>query len=176
MVAVCGGASLGARSTPSSSTSRAVRAHGGNQETSEHRRSRHGNLVINEGRRHRLPRPPSPPRGHLCLARPKKEPATPLVVLKHEHPDMPVDLDTGLKWSRDDYVREEMEHQRRALEEIVVRRRGREEGGVIVLDDNDEETPAQTARVRSGDPGQAAARTTRRTTTTTTPPSTSSSA
>ncbi|KAE8814043.1 Cysteine-rich receptor-like protein kinase 10 [Hordeum vulgare] len=106
------------------------------QETSERRRSRGGNLVINEGRRQ-----PSPPHGHLRLVRPKKEPVT-LMVVKQEHAEMAADLDSGLKWSRDDYVREEMERERRALEEIVPRCRGSEEGGVIVLPDSDEETPA----------------------------------
>ncbi|KAE8811993.1 putative WRKY transcription factor 35 [Hordeum vulgare] len=67
---------------------------------------------------------------------------------------MAADLDTGLKWSCDDYGWEEMERQRRALEEIAPRRRGREEGDVIVLDDSDEETLAWTAAVRSSNPRQ----------------------
>ncbi|KAE8786446.1 Cysteine-rich receptor-like protein kinase 10 [Hordeum vulgare] len=118
------------------------------EETSEHRRSHVGNLVIDEGCRQ-----PSPPHGHLRLVRTKKEPVMPLIV-KQEHAEMAADLDTDLKWSRDDYVREEMERQRQAPDEIVVRRHGCEEGGVLVLDDIDEETPTQTTPVRSGDPGQ----------------------
>ena len=51
---------------------------------------------------------------------------------------MAADLETGLKWARDDYVRDEMERQRRALKEIAARRRGRDEGGVVILDDSDE--------------------------------------
>ncbi|KAE8793922.1 hypothetical protein D1007_31359 [Hordeum vulgare] len=107
------------------------------QETLERRRSHGGNLVTNEGRRQ-----PSPPRGHLRLVRPKKESVTSLVV-KQEHAKMDVDLVTGMKWSRDDYVREEMERQRQrcALEEIVARRRDHKEDGVIVLSDDEEETP-----------------------------------
>ncbi|KAE8802393.1 Cysteine-rich receptor-like protein kinase 10 [Hordeum vulgare] len=94
----------------------------------------------------------SPPRGHLRLAKPKKEPTIPVV--KKKHVEMVADLDTGLKWSCDDYVREEMECQCRALEEIAERRRGRDEGGVIVLSDSDEEATAPTKPIRSGDPGQ----------------------
>ncbi|KAE8791293.1 hypothetical protein D1007_34287 [Hordeum vulgare] len=67
---------------------------------------------------------------------------------------MASDLDTGLNWSRDDYIWEEMELQRRALEEIAVRHRGRVEGGVIVLDGSNEDTQAQTAPIRSDEPGQ----------------------
>ncbi|KAE8821566.1 Cysteine-rich receptor-like protein kinase 10 [Hordeum vulgare] len=67
---------------------------------------------------------------------------------------MGTNLDTGLKWSCDDYVREEMERQRCALEEIVARRCDHKEGSVIVLDDDEEETPVQTAPIHSGDLGQ----------------------
>ncbi|KAE8797591.1 hypothetical protein D1007_27246 [Hordeum vulgare] len=64
------------------------------QETSEQRRNRGSNLIINEGHRQ-----PSPSCGHLRLVKPKKEkgPATPLVAFKQEHIEMAVDLDTGLK-------------------------------------------------------------------------------
>ncbi|KAE8778194.1 hypothetical protein D1007_48899 [Hordeum vulgare] len=51
----------------------------------------------------------------------------------------------------DDYVREEMERRRRALEEIAARLRTREEGGVVIFDESDEEVPVP---VRLGDPGQ----------------------
>ncbi|KAE8808194.1 Cysteine-rich receptor-like protein kinase 10 [Hordeum vulgare] len=60
----------------------------------------------------------------------------------------------ALKWVRDDYVREEMERQRRALEEIVARRRGREKGSVVILDKSDEEVPRPSNPVLHDDPGQ----------------------
>ncbi|KAE8770744.1 putative WRKY transcription factor 35 [Hordeum vulgare] len=166
----------------------AARHHQGRaQEMSEHRRSLGGNLVVNEGHHQ-----PSPPCSHLRLVRPKKEkePATLPVVVKQENAEMPADLDIVLKWSRDDYVRKEMERQPCALEEIAAQRCGREEGDVIVLVDNDEETMAQTAFVHSGYLGQgcskddaqdverirtSTAATMMMTTATTTPPSTSSS-
>ena len=50
-------------------------------------------------------------------------------------------------------VRQEMERQRCALEEIVARRCGREEGGIVILDDSDEEAPWPSNPVRHGDPG-----------------------
>ncbi|KAE8811229.1 putative WRKY transcription factor 35 [Hordeum vulgare] len=65
---------------------------------------------------------------------------------------MSAGLDADLKWSREDYVREEMERQLRALEEITERRRGLEEDGVIILSDIDEEETAPTPSFRSGDP------------------------
>jgi hypothetical protein len=67
----------------------------------------------------------------------------PPVVVKQEHVERAADLEDGLKWSRDDYDQEEMECQRRALEEIVERRRGREVGGIIILSD-DEDAPLPT--------------------------------
>ncbi|KAE8813797.1 putative WRKY transcription factor 35 [Hordeum vulgare] len=118
------------------------------QETSLRRHSRHDNLIINEGRRH-----PSPPRGHLLLVKPKKELAA-TVVVKQDQEAMVADLDAGLKWLRDDHVREEMERHHRALEEIAEQRHNRDEGGVIVLSDSDEETPVPTKPVRNGDPRQ----------------------
>ncbi|KAE8786621.1 hypothetical protein D1007_39530 [Hordeum vulgare] len=89
------------------------------EETSELLRHRGGNLVINKGRRQ-----PSSPRSHLRLVRPKKEPATPPMVVKQEHTKMAADLDTGLKWSRDDYVCEEMERQRGDRRTAPLLRRG----------------------------------------------------
>ena len=118
-------------------------------------------ITINEGRR-RQPSPP--PRGHLRLVRPKTEPgmeATPTpVAVKQEHLDMAADDETALKWARNDYVREEMVRQRRALEEIAARRRGREEGGVVILDDSDEDAPrpSNVKLHRLGDPGQGCSR------------------
>ena len=78
----------------------------------------------------------------------------PPVVVKQELLDMAVANETVLKWARDDYVREEMERQRRALEEIATRRRGCDEGGLAILDDNNEEAPEPSNPVRHGDPGQ----------------------
>ncbi|KAE8794950.1 hypothetical protein D1007_30143 [Hordeum vulgare] len=118
------------------------------QETSKRRHSRGVNLIKNEGRRQ-----PSPPRGHLRLVRPNKEPLTPLVV-EQEHAEMVANLDTDLKWPRDDYVRNEMKRQRRALEEIAARCRGRKKCGVLILSDSDEEMSAQTAPILSDDLGQ----------------------
>ncbi|KAE8819851.1 Cysteine-rich receptor-like protein kinase 10 [Hordeum vulgare] len=64
---------------------------------------------------------------------------------------MAVDDEAALKWARDDYVREEMEHQRDVMEEIAARHRGhvRKEGGVVILDKSDEEAPTP---VCLGDP------------------------
>ena len=77
------------------------------------------------------------------------------VVIKQEHVEMATGLETGLKWARDNYVREEMERQRRAFEEIAARRRGRDEAGVIVLKDSDDDAPPPpTKLVRQGAPGQ----------------------
>lgn len=46
----------------------------------------------------------------------------------------------ALQWARDNYLRDEMVWQRRALEDIEARKRGREdEHGVIILDSDDEE-------------------------------------
>lgn len=69
----------------------------------------------------------------ICrLIKPKKEPAT-LLPVKQEHEAMATDLESGLPWSRQDYVRKEMERQRHALEEIAARCRGRDEGGLVML-------------------------------------------
>ncbi|KAE8783807.1 SEC12-like protein 2 [Hordeum vulgare] len=91
--------------------------------------------------------------GSSCrLVKPKTQPA--FLPVKQEHLDMVAADETMLKWAWDDYVREEMERQRRTLEEIAARRRGREEGGVVILDDNNEEAPGPSNPVRHGDPGQ----------------------
>ncbi|KAE8786131.1 putative WRKY transcription factor 35 [Hordeum vulgare] len=113
------------------------------------RRSRRGNLVINKGHH------PSLPRDHLPLVKPKKEPAS-IVVVKKEHGAMAADVDAGLKWSHDDYSRVEMEHERHALEEIDVRCHDREEGDVIVLYDRKDDATGPTPPVRNGDPWQGA--------------------
>ncbi|KAE8805904.1 Cysteine-rich receptor-like protein kinase 10 [Hordeum vulgare] len=67
---------------------------------------------------------------------------------------MVADEEIVLKWVWDDYVREKMERQRRALEEITAQRGGREEDGGVILDDNDEEAPGPSNPVCHGDPGQ----------------------
>ncbi|KAI5001391.1 hypothetical protein ZWY2020_026041 [Hordeum vulgare] len=104
------------------------------------RRTRSGGIVINE-------------RGASSrLVKPKTEPT--LLPVMQEHLAMAVTDETALKWARDDYVREEMERQRRALEEIAARRRGREEDGVVILDDSDEEAPEPSNPIRHGDPRQ----------------------
>lgn len=119
-----------------------------------------GGITINEGRR----REPSPPRGHLRLVRPKTEPGTPAVV-KQEHLDMATaDDEAALKWARDDYVREEVERQRRALEEIEARHRARREeeiAGLIILDDDSDGEapgPSNPDLHRFGDAGQGCSR------------------
>ncbi|KAE8787580.1 Cysteine-rich receptor-like protein kinase 10 [Hordeum vulgare] len=109
-------------------------------ETPLGRRTRNGGIVINE------PGPSS------RLIKPKREPG--LLPVKQEHLTMAASDETALKWERDDYVREEMERQRRALEEIAARRCGREEGSVVILDDSDEEAPGPSNPVCQGDPGQ----------------------
>ncbi|KAE8780421.1 putative WRKY transcription factor 35 [Hordeum vulgare] len=59
------------------------------------------------------------------LIKPKLELS--LLRVKQEHLAMATDDETTLKWARDDYVREEMERQHRALVEIAARCRGRKE-------------------------------------------------
>ena len=63
----------------------------------------------------------------------------------------------AMRWSHDDYVREEMVRQRRALEEIAARKRGREdEDGVIVLDSDDDDAPGPSNPPRQ--PGEGCSR------------------
>ncbi|KAE8779231.1 hypothetical protein D1007_47768 [Hordeum vulgare] len=59
----------------------------------------------------------------LHLTKTKTKPG--LLLVKQEHLAMAADDKTALKWSRDEYVWEEMERQRRALEEIAARRASR---------------------------------------------------
>ncbi|KAE8800889.1 SEC12-like protein 2 [Hordeum vulgare] len=84
------------------------------QEMPLRRCTRSGSIVINE--RDSFSR----------LVKPKTEPT--LLPIKQEHLDMAANNETALKWARDDYVQEEMERQRHALEETVARRRGHEKG------------------------------------------------
>ncbi|KAE8796720.1 Cysteine-rich receptor-like protein kinase 10 [Hordeum vulgare] len=86
-----------------------------------------------------------------CLIKPKMEPG--LLPVKQEHLAMVVDGQTTLKWAQDDCVREEMERQRRALEEITARRCSREEDDIVILHDSDEEAPGPSNPVRHGDAG-----------------------
>ena len=112
------------------------------------RRTRGGALVINEGGR------PSP--SSYRLVRPKTEPG--LLPMKKEHDAMADADETALKWAKADYVREQVERQRRAYEEIKARRRRRDEGGVVVLDIDDEDAPGPSKPPRVGDPGQGCSR------------------
>ena len=66
---------------------------------------------------------------------------------------------SALKWAKEDYVREQVHHQRRAYLELQAHCRCREEGGIIVLD-NDEEDEAgpSSAPPHVGDPGQGCSR------------------
>ncbi|KAE8781496.1 SEC12-like protein 2 [Hordeum vulgare] len=68
------------------------------------RRTCIGTLVINEA-------------SSFLLVKPKTEP--PLLPMKTEHEAMSVDKETVLKWAWNDYVRKEMERERRTLEEIA---------------------------------------------------------
>ena len=62
-----------------------------------------------------------------------------------------------MQWSCDDYLREEMIRQRRALEEIAARKRGREdEDGVVVLDCDDDDAPGPSNPPRQ--PGEGCSR------------------
>lgn len=70
-----------------------------------------------------------------------------------EHEAMGATDETALKWSQEDYVREEMAGQHRALEEIAAQRRRREEGGIVILDDNDKEASGPSTP-HIGDAGQ----------------------
>ncbi|KAE8778544.1 SEC12-like protein 2 [Hordeum vulgare] len=83
------------------------------------------------------------------LVKTKTEPT--LLPIKQEHLAMAADDEITLKCTRDDYVREEMEHQRHTLEEIAARCRSREEDNIVILDESDEEVPRPSDPVRHGD-------------------------
>jgi len=62
--------------------------------------------------------------------------------------------ETALKWAKADYVREQVERQRWAYEEIKARRRGSDEGGIVVLDSDEKDAPEPSNPPCIGDPGQ----------------------
>ena len=98
----------------------------------------------------------SPTSGRLALVRPKGEPSLPTeyeAIVRRGFSD-----EEALKWARDDYLRDEMVRQRRALEEIAARKRGREdEHGVVVLDsDDDDDAPGPSNPPRQ--PGEGCSR------------------
>ena len=113
------------------------------QETPLGCRTRSDALVMNKGDR------PSPRSYRLVWQ--KTEPG--FLPVKKEHEDMAANDETALKWAKADYVREQVERQRWAYEEIKARRRECEEGGGVILDENDEEAPGPSNHVRQGDPG-----------------------
>ena len=78
----------------------------------------------------------SPPTGRFVLVEPKPElPAEYEEIARRGFSD-----EDAMRWARDDYLRDEMVRQRRALEDIEARKRGREdEHGVVILDNDDEE-------------------------------------
>ncbi|KAE8804172.1 Cysteine-rich receptor-like protein kinase 10 [Hordeum vulgare] len=104
------------------------------------RRTRTSGIVINE------------PEASSRLVKLKTESG--LLPVKQEHLAMAADNEAALKLMWEDYVREEMERQRRALEDIAAPRHGREEGSVVILDDSNKEAPGPSNPVRYGDPGQ----------------------
>ncbi|KAE8795332.1 SEC12-like protein 2 [Hordeum vulgare] len=50
-------------------------------------------------------------------------------------------------------VKEEIERQHHALEEIAARRLDHVEGGIVIFDDSDEDAPGPSNPVRHGNPG-----------------------
>ena len=84
-----------------------------------------------------------------------------MLPVKPEHTRMVApDDESALKWAREDYVCEQVRHQRRAYMETQARsraeaRRRAEEGGIIVLDsDEDSKAGPSSAPPRFGDPDQ----------------------
>src|SRR4051812_36245383 len=96
----------------------------------------------------------APTSGHLVLVRPKAEPGLPAeyeAIVRRGFSD-----EDALKWTRDDYLCDEMVRQRRALEEIAARKRAREdENGVVILD-SDEDAPGPSNPPRQ--PGEGCSR------------------
>ena len=86
----------------------------------------------------------SPPTGRFVLVEPKPEPGFPAEyeeIARRGFSD-----EDARRWARDDYLRDEMVRQRRALEEIAARKRGREdEHGVVIPDSDDDEDAARSS-------------------------------
>ena len=98
----------------------------------------------------------NPPSGRFVLVEPKPEPSLPSEykeIARRGFSD-----EDALRWARDDYLRDEMVRQRRALKEIAARKRGREEEhDVVVLDsDDDEDAPGPSNPPRQ--PGEGCSR------------------
>ena len=98
----------------------------------------------------------SPPTGRFVLVEPKPEPGLPAEyeeIARRGFSD-----EDAMRWARDDYLRDEMVRQRRALEEIATRKRGREdEHDVVILDgDEDEDAPGPSNPPRQ--PGEGCSR------------------
>ena len=98
----------------------------------------------------------APVSGRLILVRLKPEPGLPAEyeeIARRGFSD-----EDALRWARDDYLRDEMVRQRRALEEIAARKCGREdEHGVVILDsDDDEDAPGPSNPPRQ--PGEGCSR------------------
>ena len=110
------------------------------------RRTRSGTLTIPEKGRG----------GRMRRVRPKTESEPPLLPMKPEHLAMAAADETAMRWAREDYVREQVARQRRALEELKARHPCpvREVDGVLYIDSDEEE--AGPSRV--GDPGQGCSR------------------
>ena len=98
----------------------------------------------------------SPPTGRFGLVEPKPEPGLPAEY--EERARRGISDEDALRWARDDYLRDEMVRQRRALEEIAARKRGREdEHDVVILDsDDDEDAPGPSNQPRQ--PGEGCSR------------------
>ena len=97
----------------------------------------------------------SPLTGRFVLVEPKPEPGLPAEyeeIARRGFSD-----EDAMRWSRDDYLREEMVRQCRALEEIAAHKRGREdEDGVVVLDSDDDDAPGPSNPPRQ--PGEGCSR------------------
>ena len=84
---------------------------------------------------------PPPPSGRFVLVEPKPEPGLPAEY--EELARRGFSDEDAMQWARDDYLRDEMVRQRRALEEIAARKLGHEDThGVVVLDSDDDDAAA----------------------------------
>ncbi|KAM3215244.1 hypothetical protein ACQJBY_067305 [Aegilops geniculata] len=99
----------------------------------------------------------TPASGRLVLVMPKPEPSLPPEyeeIARRGFSD-----EDALRWASDDYLRDEMVRQRRALEEIAARKRGREdEHGVVILDSDDDEEDAAGPSNPPHQPGKGCSR------------------